>query len=166
MKLLQLVSVMLFALVTGAFWGTWFSLSRSMDAVTPTTFLEVGKIMIANLGRPMSLLMPGAILSAVPIMYVLYRRNESPAFVLATAAVALMLAAMTVTLVVNVPLDNRFAEWTLATLPPDWDSVRDRWEFYHGVRTVLSLAALSCLVGSVLAARQRDAARHIVTQAL
>ncbi len=110
MKILQLVSVMLFALVTGVFWGTWFSLSRSMDTITAATFLEVGQIMIANLGRPMSLLLPAAILSAVPIMYLLYRRNESAAFVLATGAVSLMLAAMMVTLLVNVPLDARFVE--------------------------------------------------------
>ena len=34
MRILQVVSVMLFALVTGVFWGTWFSLSRSMDAIS------------------------------------------------------------------------------------------------------------------------------------
>jgi uncharacterized membrane protein len=153
MKVLQLVSVMLFALVAGVFWGTWFSLSRSMEAITASTFLEVGKIMISNLGRPMSLLMPASIFSAVPIMYVLYRRRESTPFVLATLAVSLMLAAMTVTLVVNVPLDDQFASWTIATLPPDWRASRDRWEFYHGIRTLLSLAALGCLVGSVLVSR-------------
>ena len=125
MKILQLVSVMLFALVTGVFWGTWFSLSRSMDAITAATFLEIGRIMISNLGRPMSILLPASILSAVPIIYVLYRRRESSGFVLVTLAVSLMLAAMTITLLVNVPLDHRFVEWTIATLPPDWrDSAR------------------------------------------
>ncbi|MGE4055712.1 MAG: anthrone oxygenase family protein [Vicinamibacterales bacterium] len=153
MKILQLLSVMLFALVTGVFWGTWFSLSRSIDTITPATFLEVGHIMISNLGGPMSILLPASILSAVPIMYVLYRRGESSAFVLATIAVALMLAALTVTLLVNVPLDDRFAVWTIATLPPDWRVSRDRWEFYHGVRTLLSVASLSSLVGSVLVSR-------------
>ena len=156
MKILQLVSVMLFALVTGVFWGTWFSLSRSMDAITAATFLEIGRIMISNLGRPMSILLPASILSAVPIIYVLYRRRESSGFVLATLAVSLMLAAMTITLLVNVPLDHRFVEWTIATLPPDWRDSRDRWEFYHGIRTLLSVVALCCLVGSVLVSRDPD----------
>jgi uncharacterized membrane protein len=165
MKILQLVSVMLFALVTGVFWGTWFSLSRSMSSITPDTFLEVGKIMISNLGRPMSLLLPATILSAVPIMYVLYRRNDSSAFILATLAVSLMLAAMTVTLVVNVPLDDQFVSWTITTLPPDWRASRDRWEFYHGIRTLLSVAALSCLVGSVLVSRESLGRAHLVRRA-
>jgi hypothetical protein len=33
--------------------------------ITPATFLEVGRLMIANLGGPMSVLMPAADLSAV-----------------------------------------------------------------------------------------------------
>ncbi len=165
MKILQLVHVMLFALVTGVFWGTWFSLGRSMDAITPATFLEVGKIMISNLGRPMSVLLPASIFSAVPIMYVLYRRNDAPAFILATLAVALMLTTMTITLVVNVPLDAVFADWTIATLPADWRITRDRWEFYHGIRTLLSVAALASSVGSVLLSRDGPGTAHVVKRA-
>jgi uncharacterized membrane protein len=165
MKILQLVNVMLFALVTGVFWGTWFSLSRSMEIITPATFLEVGTIMISNLGRPMSILLPASILSAVPIMYVLYRRNDAPAFVLVTLAVSLMLTAMTITLVVNVPLDELFTRWTIDTLPPDWRDTRNRWEFYHGIRTLLSVAALASLVGGVLVSRDRPGTAHVVKRA-
>ena len=165
MKILQLVSVMLFALVTGVFWGTWFSLSRSMDTITAATFLEIGRIMIANLGRPMSILLPASILSAVPIMYKLYRRRETWAFILATLAVSLMLAALAVTLLVNVPLDYVFTGWTISTLPADWRAIRDRWEFYHGVRTILSVASLCSLVGSVLVSRGPSAMVRVVKRA-
>ena len=113
----------------------------------------------------MRILLPASILSAVPIMYVLYRRRESSAFVLTTLAVVLMLAALAVTLLVNVPLDYRFVEWTVSTLPPDWRAIRDRWEFYHGVRTILSVAALSSLVGSVLVSRGRPVSVHVVKRA-
>ncbi|HEX2339926.1 MAG TPA: hypothetical protein VHI98_05540 [Vicinamibacterales bacterium] len=56
-KAVQFVTLLVFSLVTGVFWGTWFSLSRSMAAITPGTFLEVGRLMITNLGGPMSVLM-------------------------------------------------------------------------------------------------------------
>ena len=46
-KAVQFLTLLLFSLVTGVFWGTWFSLSRSMAAITPGTFLEVGRLMIA-----------------------------------------------------------------------------------------------------------------------
>lgn len=165
MKMLQLVSVMLFALVTGVFWGTWFSLSRSMSAISPATFLEVGRIMISNLGGPMRVLLPASILSAAALLYVLYRRRESSAFILAAVAVSLMLVALTTTLVVNVPLDYVFVSWTVDTLPGDWRAIRDRWEFYHGVRTLLSIAALGSLVGSVLVSRNRSGIARVVNRA-
>jgi hypothetical protein len=35
------VHLFLFALVVGVFWGTWFSLSRSMSVITAATFIDV-----------------------------------------------------------------------------------------------------------------------------
>ena len=150
MKFAQLISLLLFTLIMGVFWGTWFSLSRSIGAISPAGFLEIGRNMIANLGRPMSILFRAAIFSTTLIIYQLYRRRQTAGLVLTVAAVALMLAAMMVTLIVNVPIDGQIREWTTATLPSDWQAIRDRWEFYHSVRTFLSLAAVSCLFGSVL----------------
>ena len=68
MKTVQFVTMSLFTLVAGVFWGTWFSLSRSIASITPATFLEVGHTMIANLGGPMSVLMPAAILSVLVLV--------------------------------------------------------------------------------------------------
>lgn len=69
--------MLLFSLVTGVFWGTWFSLSRSIAAITPTTFLEVGHIMIGNLGGPMALLILSALLCTVGLGVWLYRRQQT-----------------------------------------------------------------------------------------
>ena len=41
LKIFQFVNALLCVLVTGVFWGTWFSLARSMASITPETFLEV-----------------------------------------------------------------------------------------------------------------------------
>src|SRR5262245_45666800 len=111
---------MLFSLVTGVFWGTWFSLSRSMAEITPGTFLEVGHLMIANLGGPMSVLMPAALLSAVVLCVLLFRGRQNRATVFAGAALILMVVALVITLVVNVPIDRQIQSWTTAALPTDW----------------------------------------------
>lgn len=149
-KTVQFVTLLLFSLVTGVFWGTWFSLSRSMAEITPGTFLEVGRLMIANLGGPMRLLMPAALLSALVLSVVLFRRRAIRADVFAIAAFALMIVALVITLAVNVPIDRQIQSWSVAALPPDWNVIRDRWEFFHGVRTLVSLAALTCLFISTL----------------
>lgn len=150
MKTLQFLTMLLFSLVTGVFWGTWFSLSRSMSRITPGTFLEVGRLMIDNLGGPMSVLMPAALLSALVLCVVLYRRRERRATFFASAAFVLMAIALVSTLGVNVPIDRQIQSWTTATLPSDWSAIRDRWEFFHGLRTLMSCVALASLFASTL----------------
>jgi uncharacterized membrane protein len=159
MKAVQFATLLLFSLVTGVFWGTWFSLSRSMAEITPGTFLEVGRLMIANLGDPMSGLMPLTLLSALVLCVLLFRDRQSRAGLFAAAALALMAVALVITLAVNVPIDRQIVSWTPAALPPDWRAIRDRWEFYHGLRTVLSIAALACLFASTLSTAPHAAAR-------
>ena len=148
----QFITMYLYALVAGVFWGTWFSLSRSIASITPSTFLEVGHTMIRNLGGPMSLLMPTAILSNVALSVMLYRQRHMRAAGLATAALLLLLGALAITLTVNVPIDGEIAAWTVQRLPPHWEAIRDRWQLYHSLRTFASLLGLGCAFGSVLAA--------------
>jgi Domain of unknown function (DUF1772) len=144
------VHMFLFALVVGVFWGTWFSLSRSMGAITASTFLEVGHTMIDNLGGPMSVLMPATLVSAGPVLFVLYRLRRRASFSLVLVATALLLVALLITLSVNVPIDNAIAGWTMDTLPSDWTEIRDRWEAYHATRTFLSLVGFGCALAAVL----------------
>jgi hypothetical protein len=126
-KAVQFVTLLLFSLVTGVFWGTWFSRSRSMAEITPGTFLEVGRLMIANLGGPMSVLMPMALLSALLLCVLLFRGRQSRANLFSSAALVLMAVALVITLVVNVPIDRQIQLWTTAALPPEWSAIRDRW---------------------------------------
>src|SRR5262249_27605699 len=139
LKAVQFIALVLLSLVTGVFWGTWFSLSRSIGAITPETFLEVGRTMIGNLGGPMSVLMPTAVLSGIVVCVMLFRRGQKSGWALAAVSFVLLLLAMAITLLVNVPIDRQIQSWTTATLPSDWKAIRDRWEFYHGLRTVVSL---------------------------
>src|SRR5262245_5102422 len=124
-----------------------------MAAITPGTFLEVGRLMIANLGGPMSVLMPMALLFALVLCVLLVRERQRRANFFAGTALALMAIALVITLVVNVPIDRQIQSWTTAALPPDWKAIRNRWEFYHGLRTLLSLAALASLFVSTLSTR-------------
>ena len=149
-RIVQFVNVLLFALVMGVFWGTWFSLSRSIASIRPETFLEIGHTMIRNLGGPMSVLMPAALVSSVLLLIVLFRQRRGAAFNLALASLVLMLGALVVTLAVNVPIDYQINRWTANTLPPDWTATRDKWEFYHTIRTFISLGALGFAVASAL----------------
>jgi uncharacterized membrane protein len=154
LRLTLFVHVFLFALVVGVFWGTWFSLSRSMSSITASTFLEVGHTMIDNLGGPMAVLMPTTLVSAVPVLFMLYRLHRRASFSLILAGAALLVVALVITLSVNVPIDDAINRWTVDTLPSDWTSIRNRWEAYHAARTFISLAGFGFVLAAVLWSRE------------
>jgi len=148
------VHLLLFALVVGVFWGTWFSLSRSIGAISASTFLEVGHTMIRNLAGPMAVLMPAAVVSAVPLLIGFRRWQRRASFRLALAGTGLLVAALVITLTVNVPIDDAIARWTVDTLPPDWMSVRNRWEAFHVARTFASVAGFGLTLAAVVFVRR------------
>ena len=153
----QAITIVLFALVMGVFWGTWFSLSRTMGRLSPETFLAVGHEMIRNLGVPMAILLPLALLSALVTLALQWSGGRTAAFWWMAAGFLLMVAALVITLVVEVPIDNQIEAWTVATLPADWRSIQSRWELWHTIRTFLSIAAVAA--ATISATVQRDDAR-------
>jgi uncharacterized membrane protein len=152
----QATTIVLFALVTGVFWGTWFSLSRTMHRLSAETFVAVGHEMIRNLGAPMAVLLPLALLSALVTLALLWPRPRPAAFWWLLAGFLLMAAALVVTLAVEVPIDNRIETWTAATLPADWRSIQARWELWHTIRTFASIAAVIAVTVSATVATRPD----------
>ena len=148
----QATTVVLFALVMGVFWGTWFSLSRTMDQLSPETFVAVGHEMIQNLGMPMAVLLPLALLRGLVTLVLLWPHRTAAYWWLA-AGFVLMVAALVITLAVEVPIDNQIETWTAATLPGDWRSIQSRWELWHTIRTFASIAAVVAATISAVVAR-------------
>ena len=150
----QATTLVLFALVMGVFWGTWFSLSRTMDQLSGETFVAVGHQMIQNLGAPMAILLPLALLSALVTLALLWPGRDTAAFRWLLAGFLLMVAALVITLALEVPIDNKIETWTAATLPGDWRSIQSRWELWHTVRTFASIAAVvAATISAVVAPR-------------
>jgi uncharacterized membrane protein len=153
----QATTIVLFALVMGVFWGTWFSLSRTMDQLSAETFLAVGHEMIRNLGGPMAVLLPLSLLSALVTLALLWPHRSAAAFWWLAAGFLLMVAALAITLAVEVPIDNQIENWTAATLPGDWRSIQSRWQLWHTMRTFTSIAAVAAVtISGVVAGRPNE----------
>lgn len=161
LQIWQFINILLSALVTGVFWGTWLGLSRSMSTFSPETFLAIADAMIGNLGTIMAMLVPAALLTTLPVLYLLYRRR-SEAFYITLGGFAFFVVALLITLLVEVPLDVEFQTWTVATLPSNWEQLRDRWEWYHVVRSWASVAGLALLLASALFWRDSATRRYSV----
>jgi uncharacterized membrane protein len=149
LKLFDLLAILLSALVTGVFWGPWLGLTRSMAAFEPEVFLAITHRLTRNLGSAMTLLMPLALLSILPVLFLSFNKRPET-FYLTLAGFGLFVVALLVTVLVEVPIVNRIRTWSVATLPADWRQFRDRWVRFHGVRIVAGIAGLALLVAGAI----------------
>jgi uncharacterized membrane protein len=149
LKVWELISIILSTLVAGIFFGPWVGLSGSVGNFKPEVWLAIVNRLNSNLFPVMCVLMPGALLSIVPVLFLTYNGQRGAFFLNAIAAV---LAAFVVLLTVlfQRPLLKQMRTWTLATLPHDWEEIRDRWEAYHAVRVVASVAGLVLMLTAAI----------------
>ena len=152
-KISTFAGLFLLTLVTGVFWGTWFTLTRSIETFSAAEFIHIGQTIIGNVAWPMKILMPTCILFMIMSAFLVAEKN-SAAFYLTVTACLLIIAALLITLLVEVPIDNRIRTWTAETVPADWTTLRARWEAFHTARTFGSLGSLGSLIMAVLSARQ------------
>src|SRR5262249_6562688 len=100
------------------------------------------------------------LLSGLVLCVVLFQGRQTGATLFAIVGLVLMTASLVITLVVNVPIDRQIQSWTTGALPPDWRAIRDRWESYHGLRTLVSLAALTSLFATTLSTTRHKPPGH------
>ena len=140
---LYCVCLILVMLVTGVFWGTWFTLTRSLDQFPPDNFIRIGKTIISNVAWPMRILMP---LTLVALFWLSWTsRQQRPFFYFFLGSLILMVISLIITVGVEVPIDNQIKTWTTETLPADWMYLRLRWSQFHTLRTVTSLLSFILL---------------------
>jgi uncharacterized membrane protein len=148
LKVFDVISIVLSSLVMGVFWGPWVALSRSMRTFAPDVFLAIVQRMNRNLEPVMTVLMPIAILSIVPVAVLSRGRPES--FSLALSAIALFVLSLVVTVRIEVPIVKQIVTWTVATRPDNWEQLRDRWVSFHSVRIVAGVAGVVVLLVGAL----------------
>ena len=134
-------AVLLTALVMGVFWGTWFTLTRSLENFSPAEFIHIGKTIIANVAVPMRILMPATLLVMLFIVWQTFRTTKL-SFYLYCLSFLLMLVTLIITVGVEVPIDNQIKTWTAQSIPSNWASLRHKWNWFHSLRTFTSIASL------------------------
>jgi uncharacterized membrane protein len=90
-------------------------------------------------------LMPATVFAMIPVLIGSYGTYPK-IFSLYVAAFVLFIVALVVTVLVEVPLVKEIVTWTVDTLPPNWQQLRDRWVRFHIIRVVAGLASLAPLL--------------------
>ena len=144
------IGLLLAAITGGMFWGPWLALTRSIGTLRPEVFLAVTNQLNRNMAAVMTPLLPLTLLALLPVLVLTYARQPAT-FSLTLLAFGGYLTALLVTMLIEVPIVKQVVTWTVYTLPPDWQQLRDRWAAFHVVRVAAALVGLSCLIAGVLA---------------
>lgn len=152
-SLLYTSALFVLMLITGVFWGTWFTLTRAIEGFTAAEFIHTGNVIIANVAVPMRIIMPAGILLMLLSLW-LYKNKQSAGFYAGVISFVLIIVVLLVTLAVLVPIDNDIKQWTTLTMPQDWESIRDKWKMFHAVRTFASLASFALFSWCVVSAEK------------
>jgi hypothetical protein len=149
LKIWELISIILSAVVGGMYWGPWLALSRSMNTFKPDVFRDVVDRMNRNMAGLMTALVPLALLSIGPVLFFSYNRRPRT-FYLNLMGFAVFIVALVVTVLIEVPIVKRIVTWTIGTLPGNWQQERDRWGAFHIIRVVAGIAGLVLLVAGAI----------------
>ena len=149
MKTWELISIVLSALVAGMFYGPWAALSRSMNSFEPDVFLAIVDRMNRNMAPVMTVLMPAAFLSIVPVLFLSYHVHPGT-FYLTLVGFTFLNVSLLVTMFVEVPIVEEIVTWKVDTLPANWQQLRDRWRAFHVIRVVAGLASLIFLLAGAI----------------
>jgi hypothetical protein len=80
----------------------------------------------------------------------LFRHQDTRAFLASLIALVCMMLVMLTTLMVNVPIDMQIKNWQPTTLPANWQDIRDRWHAYHVIRMCCSLLGFGAALAAAL----------------
>jgi uncharacterized membrane protein len=149
LKLLEFANLVLLLLVSGMYWGPWLALTRSIATFEPDVFLAIVQRLNRNMVPLMTVLLPFALLSTLPVLFLEYGVRPR-AFYLTLTGLFLFIVTLLVTVLVEVPIVKQIVTWTASTLPDDWRQLRDRWSGFHYARIGPSFAGLLLiLIGDI-----------------
>ena len=102
----------------------------------------------ALLGRVMPFWMTGSTLLNL-LLLLPFADLHDVAWRFAAIAFGIQVFAVVFSLVGPVPINNRIAKWTPASLPGNWRTEEHRWDLYHWLRTSFLIAGFVLLALSV-----------------
>jgi hypothetical protein len=147
MNILRFLTIMLTALSMSAAFAHLLEMPAKL-AYGGALWLDLLQTLYPMFGKVSGVCEIGAVVAAaVLVVAVRKRRRAFPWTLLAASCLA---AAHAIFWIWVSPVNAALVPLSPETLPPDWERLRDQWEFAHASRAVLQIVALAALVISIL----------------
>jgi len=91
------------------------------------------------------------LMTLCPVLSIVYAIEWSAASTVRWLSAAAFVAALVSTIIFNVPINLATGQWNPSDLPSNWKEIRNRWEFFQGLRSWLLLVGflLLCLAVAI-----------------
>jgi uncharacterized membrane protein len=150
---IELASLLLVGLVAGAELGSWCCVQPVVARLPYEHYVGAEQGMLRTFGRIMPVLMPLSAILVAALAFV-SRGDVRVVFWLRVAAAACIAVTVITTLLVNVPINNRTAQWLMTNDAAEWYRMRAQWHLFQGIRGALfALAFLLLAIPIVLRPR-------------
>lgn len=133
--------------LTGIYWSVEIH-DRRIATLTATQYRAMHQMRDATFAKVMPVVGMGTFLIAAAAV-VMAIEPGWPSLI-GSAALMLMAADIGLTVSRQLPLNQAVQSWTDATIPDDWQRVRDQWAMHHRVRTVLLTLAYGAMLVAVM----------------
>jgi uncharacterized membrane protein len=131
----------------------WLWLGENPFDMSGQTYVEFFQQLDKRIAIPIAVTgIGGTVLAAVSAL--LYRSDGRMLYLLLIACGFALIGDL-VTILVNVPINNRLATWNPSALPADYQDYLRRWWQWHHVRLVGMFTAM-CLVFGAMLVRKYD----------
>lgn len=147
-KIVQFVALLLTALSMGVHFGTWLTERPLRSTRSGALFIEVHQGRDRVAARVMPILGNAALIFLA--LGVFSVRAVPAAFALSLAGLVLCIGDMLVTVIVNVPINRTVQTWQPDAPPAEWKRLRDRWERFHSIRTLLIVPGFALFAASIV----------------
>jgi hypothetical protein len=146
LRIARFANLFLVALLAGLLVGV-FIVELALLEVSASVYTAVEKPKHEIFEPIMPVVNTLVIFSGLLVVLLLIRDRKTWVFGLTVIGVACTIVATTTTLLVNVPINSEIINvWSVNDPPADWAQVRDGWNLFHAVRTLLAVVALFCLL--------------------
>ncbi|MFF1717983.1 anthrone oxygenase family protein [Streptomyces sviceus] len=135
-------------LFTGVFTGFLIAvlvLELSLRGFDRHVYTQVRHVELDSLDKLAVVTLLPALITTAVLLASAFRQGGRTSWRTLTA-LALLLAILALTLVINMPINADQLDWSVQAPPADWASVRDRWQIAHGVRTGAAVLAFGALI--------------------
>lgn len=155
LKVARFVNLFVAALLVGNEFGTWSAVHPALSKLPTPEQVRAEQEITRRYGAMMPLWMSSVILSCLPVLRLVRGRRHDFRFTL--AGTICFVTMLLVTLMGNVPINNRVLELSPQSPPEEFLQLRERWDRLHAVRNLLNMAGLSCLYAGALLSSRSEA---------